>query len=144
MEGVLESVNKVQRGEDHLIVSSIFRSEVLEASLPSGAIALLDRLFLRRNVSSIPVDDRVAKLAGEIRSFYIEQNKSDHLGMLQRNDAIHLATALHVRAAAFYTFDDGRSSNSRSLLSLNGNVAGHHLIVCKPPVTQFQLFPAGV
>jgi hypothetical protein len=83
-------------------------------------------------------DLRVSALAREIREYYEAQSKIDGLPRLTTPDAIHVATAIHYKADAFWTFDDG-GYGGRSLLSLNGNVAGHPLVVCKPVATQLRL-----
>jgi hypothetical protein len=62
-------------------------------------------------------------LAQEIRVFYRQRNKK-----LSVPDTTHLATAIHYRVDALYTFDED------DLLPLNGNVAGHDLVICKPPL----------
>jgi integrase len=52
--------------------------------------------------------------------------------------AKHLASAIHFEVDEFHTFDEGKKGG-RSLLSLDGDVAGHRLRICKPPVGQMQI-----
>jgi len=132
MDGVYECVEGVERNTVRLITSVLTRTEVLEADLDDHTRNLYSQLLKRRNVQLVDNDLRVSNLAREIREYYREKPS------LKTDDAIHLATAIHYRADAFYTFDEGKHGG-RSLLSLNGNVAGYPLKVCKPEVTQYRL-----
>jgi len=138
MDGVYECVEDVEKGKIRLITSVMTRTEVLEANLTDEVRNKYVNLLKRRNVQSIDQDLRVADLSRKIREYYNEQKKIDGLPGISSPDAIHLATAVHYRATAFYTFDDGKKG-SRGLLSLDGNVAGFPLAVCKPRIRQYRL-----
>lgn len=137
MDGLRECLEKVEKGEVDLIISGMYEVEVLHKSKPEVADKLI-RILRRPNVSIMPVDIRVLQLAGIIRQYYVELKATDGKPALEQSDAIHLATAIHYQVDEFYTFDDGKKK-SRSLLSLDGNVAGHSLKIRKPPVTQFRI-----
>lgn len=51
---------------------------------------------------------------------------------LRTSDAIHLASAMRIRADALHTFDDG-------LLKLDGKAAVNNLRICKPRAVQTEL-----
>jgi hypothetical protein len=87
------------------------------------------------NVVVAPADDPVMQLAGELCEYYDKQKLIDKGPPLCLPDAIHLATAIIYEAKAFHTFDQKGSSRCRGLIPLSGNVAGHKLVVCKPPYT---------
>jgi predicted nucleic acid-binding protein len=138
MDGVYECVEEVEARRTRLITSVVTRTEVFEADLPEAVRESYSRLLNRRNVQVLDNDLRVSNLAREIREHYQRQRLTDGLPGLSTPDAVHLATAIHYRADAFWTFDDGRHGG-RSLLSLNGDVAGHPLVICKPFARQFRL-----
>jgi len=138
MDGVVECVDQVESGSVRLVTSVLTRTEVFETNLPQDVKARYSALLGRRNVQTVDNDLRVSDLARQIREFYGAQSKRDGLPGLTPADAIHLATAIHYKADAFYTFDDGKKGG-RSLLSLDGNVAGHPLKITKPPVTQYRM-----
>jgi predicted nucleic acid-binding protein len=138
MDGVAECVDHVETGKTTIVSSVVVRTEVFEATLPSEARQRYDDILKRRNVQLVDNDLRVSNLAREIREYYESLSATDHLPGLATPDAIHLATAIHYKVDAFYTFDDGRHGG-RSLLSLNGNVAGHPLAISIPQVTQYRM-----
>jgi len=139
MDGIFECAGYINRSEYLLIVSSIFNTEVAQTGLSEDAQRALETFLTRRNVQMMEIDVRVGALSIDIKKYYRDLHKKDGKGELTDNDATHLATAIHYRVDAFYTFDDG-GKGDRSLLSLNGDVAGNPLVVCKPPVTQLRLF----
>jgi predicted nucleic acid-binding protein len=138
MDGVYECVDRVQAGTIRLITSVFTRTEVFESDLPAHVRSQYAALLNRRNVCQLDQDLRVAELAREIREHYQAENAKDRKGTIATADAVHLATAIHYKADALYTFDQGKRGG-RGLLSLNGDVAGHAIRVCKPEVTQFRL-----
>jgi predicted nucleic acid-binding protein len=92
-EGLFEAA---QAGGLHIALSSITLAEVLTGPLKAGHSALANRYekaLLQYKV--IPVSAGVAVLAAQLRARY----------KLKLPDAIRLATALDVEAAAFVTHD---------------------------------------
>ena len=142
MDGLIECVELVEARQVRLITSVITRSEVFECDLSTEVRSQYMRLLNRRNVVLLDNDLRVSELARQIREYYAKQKKIDGLDGIGTPDAIHLATAIHYNADVFYTFDDGKKAGpkGRSLLSLDGNVAGHNLHICKPVAIQPRLF----
>jgi predicted nucleic acid-binding protein len=138
MAGVYECVQHVEARRARLITSVMTRTEVFEAELSVETRERYAQLLKRRNVQMLDQDLRVSNLAREVREYYRQRGLEDGLPGLTAADAVHLATAIHYKADAFYTFDDGKKGG-RSLLSLNGNVAGHPLLICKPEFTQYRL-----
>ena len=138
MDVIAECVEQIEAGEVKLITSVIARTEVFETDLSEDIKEKYAKLLNRRNVVLLDQDLRVSELARQIREHYRDQSKQDGLAGLTSPDAIHLATAIHFKADAFYTFDQGKNGG-RSLLSLDGNVAGHALHICKPFANQLRL-----
>lgn len=134
MDGVHDFIDRVKSGETTLIVlrNTMFE-EVQLRTVEAGQ--KFSALMMRKAVELPSLDLRVERLASDLRTYYsINGPKELHL-----KDSYHLATAIHYKADAFYTFDEGNKGGI-SLLSLNGNVAGRPLLICKPPVTQGRLF----
>jgi len=138
MDGVYECVNEVESGRTRLITSVTTRMEVYESDLSLEVKDRYDSFLKRRTVHLLDQDLRISELGREIREYYHRQKGIDGLPELTTPDATHLATAIHHGVDAFWTFDDGRHGG-RGLLSLNGNVAGHPLTICKPVATQLRL-----
>jgi predicted nucleic acid-binding protein len=130
MDGIVECVEAVERNEIRLITSVQTRTEVFEANLSDQVKTMYADLLKRRNVQLIDNDLRVSDLARQIREYYAELSHRDGQPGITTPDAVHLATAIHYKADAFYTFDKG-DRKARSLLSLDGNVAGHPLKIWK-------------
>ena len=139
MDGIRYFVSKIDNNEVVMITSAIYRTEILESKLDGDAKMKLEQLFKKRNVKSIPADTRINDLASEIRDFYQLQRDIDGKPGLATPDAIHLATAIHYNADEFHTFDENDSNASRGLLPLNGNVAGHQLMIVKPVAEEPEL-----
>lgn len=138
MDGVFECVSDVEAGRARIVTSVITRGEVFEADLEQCIKDKYSQLLNRRYCQLVDTDLRVTNIVRSIREFYQKQKEVDELPGLTMPDAIHLATAIHYKVDAFWTFDDGKKGG-RSLLSLNGNVAGYPLVVCKPVAFQYRL-----
>lgn len=124
MEGVEYCIERIVNGEIKGITSVNTLGEILEGNVGAEKRAFIDRAMgQRRGLELIDVDRRVALLAQEIRQYYRQRGKN-----IKLPDATHLATAIHFRVVALYTFDE------HDLLPLNGNVAGYNLVICKPPL----------
>lgn len=126
MATILESANKIERGQVILLGSAVLHQEV-RLKTQAGRDKF-EGLLKRPNIDIKDVDIRISSLAGNISDYCLDQNKAGKGPKLRQLDAIHFATAIHYKADAFYTFDD-------HLLSLGGNVGGYPLIVCKPPAS---------
>lgn len=89
----------VDRGESRILTSAVTLLEVLVHPIRHGDEALAhqynDILLTSDNISTVPVTPSTAQTAAELRA---EHN-------LKTPDAIHLATALDHKAAAFLTND---------------------------------------
>ncbi|MCK4600524.1 PIN domain-containing protein [Candidatus Bipolaricaulota bacterium] len=137
MDGVYNAVDDTKKGKIVVLTASTTFGEVRETR-HSEAWEKFERFMQRRNVRVVDIDPRIHALAAELRDFYKSLHARDGNGLLKVLDSEHLATALRYKADKFYTFDNGRKGD-RSLLSLNGNVAGYDLAICKPPVRQMRL-----
>ena len=104
MPAIRATMGCLKRGDYKLIVSTILYVEILEITMPAGAIEKFEQVMRKKEmIGTITVNIQVAKKAQSIRN----QTK------LGTPDAIHLATAIIGNAKYFHTFDD-------KLLELNG------------------------
>jgi predicted nucleic acid-binding protein len=138
MDAVYECMREVDRGRIILCISDyLCNAEILAPSTGRVGMDRLNVLFRSRKLQGLDTDSRAQSLAGEIREYYAARKLVDGLSTLSLPDATHLATAIRWRVPIFYTFDDGkRKARDRSLLSLSGSVAGHPLLVSRPPLQQ--------
>jgi len=134
MDGVRDCFDKVIRGEVLLVALRNTILEEVHLNTPESA-EKFRQLMMRRGIELPSLDLRIERLAEELRYHYSANGRKG----LQLNDSYHLAAAIHYKVDAFYTFDNG-GKGGVSLLSLNGNVAGHPLLICKPPFSQVRLF----
>lgn len=133
MDGVYDCVDRILRGEVLLIVLRNVLFEEVQLTRANGVAEKFSKLMMRKGIEIPSMDLRIERIAGELRSFYQGGPKK-----LPEKDSLHLATAIHYKADAFYTFDEGKKGGI-NLLAQSGNLAGHPLLICKPPVTQGRL-----
>jgi predicted nucleic acid-binding protein len=136
MDGVYDCIDKIEKGQIRMMILRDLLFEEVELRTLEAAQKL--RMIMKRGGIELPSKDvRIERLAKELCDYYDNHGPKP----MGEKDALHLATAIHYRANAFYTFDSGGKRNNISLLSMNGNVAGiYPLLICKPPVTQWRLF----
>jgi len=141
--GEMEAVTAIASENDDskciIAVSSIVRVEVLESKMPKKAgqtfIDFLDRQYV---VDQNP-NHAILNIAHNIRDYYQKDPKYQKTVTLP--DAIHLATAIYLKADEFHTFDGhGKKDKGIGLLRLNGSVAGHSLKIVSPIKSQIDLF----
>jgi predicted nucleic acid-binding protein len=138
MDGVREVVERAKRREVKIITSVLTLTEVLESRLPAGMKTLMEGLMKR--VIRVGMDIKIAKMAHDLRDYYMQRTAEFGGKVLSVPDAIHLATGILNRVTEFHTFDGGKSgSKSLGLLQLSGNVGGHRLTICKPQAKSPQL-----
>ena len=135
MADLASVVEEIGKNNFHLITSVTTKIEVLPKRSGENVITRFNELFKQKNVDAVIIDERIANKASEIREYYIEESKRTKERALGFADTLHLATAIIREASIFHTFDDGKSNN-RSLLKLDGNVAGHPLKIEKPHTRQ--------
>ena len=135
MEGVADCLERVRANEVLIMTGDIMRLEVIKDRIPPDKMPTFEAFRRRRNVRIVNclTDPRIASLLADIKSFYRKLSAKDGKPELTEFDATHLATAIHYKATAFHTFDKG-GKGGRGLLGLSGNVAGHPLVICKPPL----------
>lgn len=135
MEGIHDCLERVKKRQISIMTSVITYTEITSLKLPAGVETMLEEVMQRPNCAKIGVDMRVAKLARDLRNYYLA--KSDIYGgkTIATPDALHLATAILYKANEFHTFDekDQPKYKSLGLLRLSGDVGGHNLVICKPP-----------
>lgn len=139
MDGVYGWASRIDAGDASLILSSMFRVEVLESTLPIHALEKLDQLLNRSNLTEVEIGPRIINKAGELRDYYQRRRATVGGPGLSTPDSIHLATAILYGVDEFHTFDERDKPGSLGLIPLSGDVAGHPLIICKPRVDQFAL-----
>jgi len=139
MQGVRDCLDRVEANEVLIFSGDVLLTlEVVALKQKPEHRRALAEFQRRRNVRIMTVNDpRIAELNADLKAHYRKLNSTDKKGDLGEIDSIHLATAIHYQADAFYTFDAGQKGG-RSLLSLSGNLGGHKLRVCKPPLTPFK------
>jgi len=137
MDGVREVIERVKRREAKIITSVLTTTEVLDSKLPAGMKTLLEGLMKR--VNRVSMDIKIARMAHDLRDYYIQRPAEFGGKTLAVPDAIHLATAILYRVTEFHTFDGGGMGKSLGLLPLSGNVGGHRLNICKPQAKNPQL-----
>ncbi len=133
MDGVLDCFDKVLKGEILLVILRNTMFEEVELRTLESADKFR-KLMMRKGIELPSVDLRVERLAAELRKYYSDNGPKE----LTEIDSLHLAAAIHYKVDAFYTFDEGKKGGI-SLLSLSGNVAGYHLLICRPPFNQTRL-----
>jgi predicted nucleic acid-binding protein len=144
MDAVADVLEKFKRRELDLMTSALTITEISVAKVSVGTYTLLDDVMQRSNFSKISVDIRVAKLARDIRDYYLLR-PTEHGGKtLGVPDSIHVASAILYRATEMHTFDekDNNKLNSLGLIPLSGDAGVRNLTICKPPVPmQMNLLP---
>ncbi len=135
MDAIASMIERFHKRQISLITSVITITEMTSIKIPAGTEGQLEDVMQRSNFTRLAVDIRVAKLARDIRNWYLA--REEYAGRtVSWPDSLHLASAILYRAKEFHTFDgkDSAKNNSLGLLKLSGNVGGHPLIVTKPPV----------
>ena len=148
--GIDELVEGVHAYRYRLITSTLTDTEILRSRLAPEQIDKYDAIFDRSNVERVNLDERIAKLASEIRDYYWNATPKRNL---KTPDAIHLATAIYLDSGTLYTFDGlpgdpKETPRPDKLISLNGNIAGQYKMhICapfaEPKLKQADLFSTG-
>ena len=128
MDGVYESAKKIKEGKQKLICSPIVTAQLYKIKMGQHVMTMFDRFLKRRGVQYVDYEYRAGCLTSEIREYYSIKGEDMHT-----TDAQHLAISILYQVDAFYTFDKGKKGGI-DLLSISGNVAGHNLKICKPPL----------
>jgi predicted nucleic acid-binding protein len=139
LEGTLVSLDHIYAGRSDLVLSrAIPEQEVPLSRLPAERRKIYEQVLRRPNITQVDYEVPILALTRELLDYY---QSIDLLFM----DALHLATAIIKGVDAFYTFDSGKRGGA-NLLSLDGNVMGHALRVCRPPFEQVPLLfsPGGL
>jgi len=137
MAGVREVIERVKRRDAKIVTSVLTLTEVLDSKLPAGMKTLIDGLLKR--VNRVGMEIKIARMAHDLRDYYVQRSAEFGGKTLAVPDAIHLATAILYRVSEFHTFDGGGMGKSLGLLPLSGNVGGHRLTICKPQAKSPQL-----
>lgn len=135
MEGIHDCLERLKKRQISIMTSVITYTEITSLKIPAGVETMLEEVLQRPNCAKLGVDMRVAKLARDLRNYYLDKTSQYSGKTLNVPDSIHLATAILYRANEFHTFDgkDNIKYQTIGLLQLNGNVGGHKIAICKPP-----------
>lgn len=112
-------IEAAQKGEIRLMASYLTLAEVgrIPDQYPSEAEDAIAEFFKSRSyIIEVAVDWFVCRIARDLMTRF-------NLGC---RDAIHLATAIHVKADALHTYDYD------DLLKLNGRIPGYSLSITEP------------
>ena len=131
MDNLRGCVELVEANQAHVITSALTFAEITRSRCSDKAIEMFEGILRRQNATVVNVDVKVARLASDIRGYYLDRKDEHGLGLCTP-DAIHLATALLYKADEFHTFDERNGRGSLGLLGLDGNIAGRPLRVLKP------------
>jgi predicted nucleic acid-binding protein len=138
--GILECVKRHDAKEVQIAVSTLVRVEILDSLFETEEQRDAFSGFLRSSqLSLVSPHFRIMEEASALRDFYGKNPLPGVKKTLSTPDAIHLATALSVKAEVFYTFDEKNSKKALGLLQLDGDVAGHPLKIKKPSHAQLSL-----
>lgn len=139
MDALAQCVKRFKRGQVKIVTSVLTYTELTTAKLPAGMLERFEEVLQRPNSGKISVDIKVAKLARDLRNFYID-TRTDNL-TITLPDSIHLASAIITHCDEFHTFDkhDKKKQNSLGLLPLDGNVAGYKLRIVQPSTAQLEI-----
>lgn len=132
IDGVYESAKKINERKQRLICSTIVTAQIYKTKMGQASMTIFEKFLKRRSVQYVDFEHRAADLTSEIMEYYNVRNKAQGKKM-DFSDAQHLAISILYQVDAFYTFDKGEKGGI-DLLSLSGNVAGHSLMICKPPL----------
>ncbi len=140
MAGLQEVVELVERNSAILMTSVLWRAEVLDI-LNAAQRRRVEAAFESQAIIELAIDSRVMDLTAQIRAYHRASKSKSALKNIRTPDAIHLATAIQYGADEFHTFDGAKPGTTAvsGLLTLNGNVAGHRLKICRPMGTQYLL-----
>lgn len=143
MDAIASMIDRFNKRQISLMTSVITITEISSAKLPAGTEGLLEDVMQRSNFTRLAVDIRVAKLARDIRNWYLAREEQYGGSTVTVPDSLHLATAVLYRAREFQTFDGNDSPKYKALglLPLSGNVGGHPLVITKPPIPEQPSLP---
>jgi len=134
MDAIAEVIQRNQRGEVLIVAGPVMDQELVFSTMTIEAKERFHNALRTRRVQKLPYDPRADAIATEIREYYAALGEK----LVETADSLHLGYAIHYQVDQFHTFDDG-GRKGRSLLALDGNVAGYRLKICKPPLTQLVL-----
>ena len=128
-------------GKVHVLFPTLLRAEILQCNLGAAKIEEFHLLTGLDNFDEIPINSKIAKLAAEIRSYYLEKNRANQsVPVIALADAIFIATAIEENCPKLFTYDGDRlpPKKPRKLLTLKNPIAGEYpLHIQKPSVMQF-------
>jgi predicted nucleic acid-binding protein len=143
MDAIADMLDRFKKRQVSLITSVITTTEISIAKIPAGVDGLLEDVMQRPNFTRLSVDIRVAKLARDLRNWYLAREPEYGGKTLSVPDSLHVATAILYRVNEFHTFDgkDSPKQNALGLLPLSGDVGGYPLIITKPPIPNQSSLP---
>lgn len=131
-KGIEQLIDKAYDDSITIMTSVLVLTEMMECDLTPEQAAKLENTFKLKSFPMVNIDDRVCRLAAEIRGQF---PKSDYptkskMGMA---DSIHLATAIHFGVSAMHTLDGtGKKPKGVPLLPLNKTQKVRYLSIETP------------
>ena len=128
MSGIIECLKEADSGRLVIVTSEfLFDCEILDARMDENSRKLLASVVGARRFQLLSYARRTQRIVKEIRNYYAARfEKVPDLA-----DTWHLANAIHWKVDEFHTLDIGKKGG-RSLLSLDGDVAGYKLRIVEP------------
>lgn len=120
LDGIDEIKSKIDNKEATLVTSVITLTEIGQTFITDDKYSLFRGLFKRPNIIAYNIDEDIATLAGKLRKHYNNTN----LHKLRTPDAIHLATAMILKANEINTTDG--SGKKSGLLDYHGQVIDNY------------------
>jgi len=125
------ALDAAEKEDINLYTSALTLVEVIYPdSFPNAQAAEreVEQFFRRKYIRVVDLQWEVARIAREMQRLFPNR--------LGARDAIHLATAIHVKAEALHTYD------RRNLQACNGKIPGRTLRICPPDYSHQLKLPA--
>lgn len=133
-EALFAQAGAFDRGQIILATSTVGLMEVLSANLEDSAIEMFENILRRSNFQLITNTETVARKAAALRRhcFGKEKNNSTANFILSPPDAIHVVSAMMIKADLLVTLDSANKPKNREMAMTK--VADHYPVPNLHPV----------
>lgn len=133
-DALVSQAGAFDRGDIILATSTVGIAEVLSADLPDHPREVFESLIRRSNFQVITVSETVARNAARLRGhcYGKEKNGAGEAYILSTPDAIHVVSAMLIKADTLVTLDSANKSNRREMAMTK--VANHYPVPDLHPV----------
>lgn len=149
-KGIEQTIEMAIAGEVLIVTSALTMAEILESKMTPEQKNRFAGVFAAPYLRLVDLDRKISTRSSEIRAYH-DTRKYNGDGTLKSGsfmrmpDAIHLATAIHMKVDAVHTLDGAAKNPKRlDMLELDGNVGGSPLAIRRPafiPAPQFSATP---